>query len=73
VILDFRHTSTHTRFRAMRSRPSHPAKKDSGEYDNFEAALKSVLSVSHSEIKSKISAVKRKRVKKSSASRVANE
>jgi len=57
----------------MRSRPIHPAKKELGEYDTFQTALKAVLSVSHSELQSKISAAKRKKVKKSSASRVANE
>jgi hypothetical protein len=55
---------------ANHPRPS--GKNDKGEYATFESALKSVLSVSHSELKSKIDAAKRKRVKKSSASHGAN-
>jgi hypothetical protein len=53
-------------------RQKHSGKNGSGEYANFEAALKTVLSVPHTELKNKINAEKRKRVKKSSASRVAN-
>ena len=53
--------------------PKHSGKNGSGEYAHFEAALKSILGVPPAELKSKISAEKRKRVKKSSASRVANE
>ena len=49
------------------------AKNASGEYANFETALKSVLSVTRSEIKSKVNAAKRKRIKKSSASHAVNE
>jgi hypothetical protein len=56
---------------ANHQRPS--AKNDDGEYATFEKALKSILSVSHSQLKSKIDAVKRKRAKKPSASRVVNE
>jgi hypothetical protein len=55
---------------ANHQRPS--AKNDDGEYATFEKALKSVLSVSHSQVKSKIDAAKRKRAKKSSASHGAN-
>ena len=43
----------------------------SGEYENFENALKTVLSVPHSKIKTKLDAEKRKRIK-ASASRAAN-
>ncbi len=43
------------------------------EYAAFEDALKTVLSVPHSKLKSKLDAEKRKRIKKSSASRVASE
>jgi hypothetical protein len=53
---------------ARHHKPS--AKNASGEYAAFDAALRKVLSVSHSEIKAKIDAGKRKR-SKSSASREA--
>ena len=53
--------------------PKPSGKNDSGEYVTFENALKTVLSVSHSQIKSKISDEKRKRIKKASASHVAND
>ncbi len=46
------------------------AKNDSGEYAAFEDALKTVLSVPHSKIKSKLKAEKRKRIKRASASHV---
>jgi hypothetical protein len=52
--------------------PKRSAKNESGEYAAFENALKTVLSVPHSKIKSKLDAEKRKRVKKSSASRAVN-
>jgi hypothetical protein len=55
----------------MRARPNHPAKKESGEYAAFNSALKKILSVPHSEIKSKLDAEKRKKTK-SSASRASN-
>jgi hypothetical protein len=55
----------------MSIHPDHSAKNESGEYATFESALKKVLSVPHARIKSKIDAAKRKRLKKSSASRVA--
>jgi hypothetical protein len=48
-----------------------PSGKNATEYATFETALKKVLSVPHSEIKSKLDAEKRKKIK-SSASRVAN-
>jgi hypothetical protein len=48
------------------------AKNESGEYAIFENALKKVLSVPHSKMKSKLDAEKRKRIK-ASASREANE
>jgi hypothetical protein len=57
----------------MSARPDHPAKNESGEYANFENALKTVLSVPHAKIKSKLDAEKRKRIKRSSASRAAND
>jgi len=44
-----------------RQKPS--AKNASGEYAAFENALKTVLSVSHSRIKHKIDAEKRRRIK----------
>jgi len=53
------------------SHPKPSAKNESGEYATFENALKKVLSVSHSKIKSKLDAEKRKRLKTSSASREA--
>ena len=37
------------------------------EYGTFEAALKKILSVPHSEIKSKLAAEKRKRIKVSAS------
>ena len=51
--------------------PIHPAKNELGEYVAFESALKRVLSVPRSEMKSKLDAEKRKK-SKSSASRAAN-
>lgn len=57
---------------SMRSRPIHPAKNEVGEYAAFEGALKKVLSVSRSEIKTKLDAEKRKKTK-ASASRVSSE
>jgi len=56
----------------MAHHPKPSAKNATGEYATFHDALKKVLSVSHSEIKSKIDAEKRKRTKKSSASREAS-
>jgi hypothetical protein len=50
---------------ASHSKPS--AKNEPGEYATFENALKKVLSISHSEIKSKIDAGKRKRAKRSAS------
>jgi len=55
---------------ASHHKPS--AKNASGEYAIFESALKKVLSVPRSEIKAKLDAEKRKRIK-TSASRVAND
>jgi hypothetical protein len=57
----------------MARAPRHSGKNGSGEYANFEAALKTVLSMPHAELKTKINAEKRKRVKKASASRVVND
>jgi len=53
---------------------SRQAKSDkrAREYEVFNDALKKVLSVSHSQIKSKLNAKKRKRTKKTSASRASN-
>ena len=56
---------------ARHQKPS--AKNDSGEYAAFESALRKILSVSHAEIKAKIDAGKRKRPKRSSVSRVADD
>lgn len=57
----------------QKSRPNPSAKNEQGdEYATFEKALRVVLSVPHSKIKSKLKAEKRKRIKKASASRVAN-
>jgi hypothetical protein len=55
---------------AKHSKPS--AKNETSEYATFENALKSVLSVSHSQLKTKLDAEKRKRTKKPSASRASN-
>jgi len=38
--------------------PKSSAKNETGEYANFERALKKVLSVSHAEIKSRLEAAK---------------
>jgi hypothetical protein len=54
------------------SHPESSAKNESGEYATFEDALKKVLSVPHSKMKSKLAAEKRKKIKKSSASRASN-
>jgi hypothetical protein len=51
--------------------PKPSAKNDAGEYAAFEGALKKILSVPHSEIKSKLDAEKRKKIK-SSASHALN-
>jgi hypothetical protein len=48
----------------MARHPKPSAKNESGEYAKFSDALKKVLSVSHSEIKSKIKSAKRKRISK---------
>jgi hypothetical protein len=45
----------------MAHHPKLSAKNETGEYANFERALKKVLSVSHSEIKSRLDAAKRER------------
>jgi hypothetical protein len=51
---------------------SRQAKSDKpDEYSSFENALRKVLSVPHSKIKSKLDAEKRKRTKRVSASRAA--
>jgi len=44
---------------ATHSKPS--AKNETGEYANFERALKKVLSVSHEEIKARLAAAKEQR------------
>jgi hypothetical protein len=54
----------------MANHPKPSGKNDSGEYATFEGALKKILSVPHSQIKSKLDAKKRKRIK-TSASREA--
>ena len=53
------------------SHPKPSAKNETGDYARFQDALKKVLSVPHSVIKSKIDAGKRKRVKRL-ASRVSH-
>jgi hypothetical protein len=50
--------------------PKPSAKNESDEYNVFEAALKKILLVPHSKLKSKLDAEKRRRIK-SSASRAA--
>jgi hypothetical protein len=55
----------------MASHPKPSAKNESGEYAAFESALKKVLSVPDSKMKSKLDAEKRKRPK-SSASRASD-
>jgi hypothetical protein len=55
----------------MARNPKPSAKNATGEYATFESALKKILSVPHSEIKAKLDAEKRKRVK-SSASRASH-
>jgi hypothetical protein len=48
--------------------PEPSAKNERDEYATFENALKTVLSVPHKKLKSKLDAEKRKKAKKSSAS-----
>jgi hypothetical protein len=55
----------------MARNPKPSGKNATGEYATFETALKKVLSVPHSELKSKLDAEKRKRTK-SSASHASN-
>jgi hypothetical protein len=47
--------------------PKPSAKNESGEYATFEAALKKVLSVRHSKMKSKLDAEKRRRIRASAS------
>jgi hypothetical protein len=59
--------------KAPTSRHSKPSGKNaSSEYATFENALKTVLSVPHSKLQSKIRAQKRKKAKSSSASHAVN-
>jgi len=53
----------------LANHPKPSAKNETGEYAAFEGALKKILSVPHSEIKSKLNAEKRKKARRSSASR----
>jgi hypothetical protein len=69
--LDFEHTQAQTPS-VPADHPKRSAKNESGEYAVFEGALKKILSVPHSEIKSKLDAEKRKRAKRSSASRASD-
>ena len=57
----------------MARHPKDSGKGKAGEYAAFEDALKRVLSVPYSELKSKISEEKRKRAKRSSASHAATD
>jgi hypothetical protein len=57
----------------MARNPKPSGKNATGEYANFHDALKKVLSVSYSELKSKLDIEKRKRTKRSSASHAAND
>jgi hypothetical protein len=71
---DFHTRLRHTPFRercalATRLKPS--GKNETGEYANFETALKKALSVPHSEIRAELEAEKRKKAK-SSSSRVSS-
>jgi len=61
-----RHTPTVVPRKPHRSEPS--AKNEQGEYATFVEALKTVLSVPHSALKTKLNAAKGKRIKKPSAS-----
>jgi hypothetical protein len=74
IVFDFlrlpRHTPSAVAKTSHRSETS--GKNDQNEYATFENALKDVLSVSPSKLKSKINAEKRERTKKPSASRVSN-
>jgi hypothetical protein len=53
--------------------PKPSAKNATGEYAVFENALKRVLSVPYSKLKSKITGEKRKKSKRSSASRAVSD
>jgi hypothetical protein len=66
-----RHTPTVVPQKPHRTAPS--AKNEQGEYATFEEALKTVLSVPHSALKTKLNAAKGKRIKKSSASHGAGD
>jgi len=56
----------------MARHPKPSAKNAAGEYATFESALKQILSVPHSAIRTKLNAEKRKRIRKASASRVSS-
>lgn len=62
-----RHTPSVVPQKLNRSDPS-AKNEQSDEYEKFASALKTVLSIPHSKIKSKLNAEKRKRTRKSSAS-----
>ena len=57
----------------MARHPKNSGKGTMGEYAVFEDALKRVLSVPYSDLKSKIAAAKRKKPKRSSASHPVND
>lgn len=67
--IDFCETTKHTPIVVTQKshRPAPSAKNEQDEYATFANALKKVLSVTHSEIKTKLE--KRKRTRKPSASR----
>ena len=66
--------SQHEALNYMANHHKRPAKNARGDdYATFETALKQVLSVPHSEMQSRIQADKRKRSKRVSASRAAND
>jgi hypothetical protein len=45
----------------MANHPKQSGKSETGEYENFERALKKVLSVSHDEIQARLAAAKEQR------------
>jgi hypothetical protein len=59
------------------NKPAHPAKNESGEFDRFQNFMRQLVAVPHSEIKAKLDAEKRAKMRKksrtSSASRASRD
>jgi hypothetical protein len=74
-MVDFWPWLRHSPFQTMAQHPKPSAKNETGEYANFEAALKKVISVPHSELKSRLDSEKRakKRRGKQASARASRE